>query len=336
MPYRSFTHWVIILAVICIVSLHVGCAATGRRGDELILVRPFAEKPLVDFVVRPSDSLKKTLTELGEEIPKPADFQPTIPNTYGLGLNYHGIGLAMGKASTLSKEELQAKGKTDFSDYQIHWVKGFLGVDLYYQKYTGFYLANANSAEESSATVAKSEVAPQFPATTFERRAMNVMYINNHQSFSLPAAFEQSTYTGSSGFSWLTMTSMERIEIKEVPYILTDVSDPDSGYHFAEFDTLAVQTGPGFTIHTGLPFISMATLFGIAYQQQIIQQYETDDPQKTNAPTLKAHLRAACGLDPGNYFIVGTYFLDYTEIPTEDYDVRFLSGMASIAVGGRF
>jgi hypothetical protein len=293
------------------------------------------ERPSVEFQVKPTPSLIKELTEIDADIPTPFNFKPTIPLTYGLSGSYKWLGFTIGQASNLSDKELEEKGETDFDDYQLHFSFSKVGVDLIYQDYTGFYAGDEDPLTQLSEPSFQL-AAQQFPATTFQRRGANFFYINRPKSFSLAASFDQSEFSKKSGYSWISMLSLERIAIHKIPYILTDVTDPDSGYHYAGFNTYGLKTGPAVTLKVAGVYLSAMTLAGVAYQEQIIQQFETGETDETSAPTLQGHARVAFGFDPGAYFFVATYFIDYTEIPTADYDVFFLSGVGKLAVGSRF
>lgn len=321
-------------AALLIASMtYLGCSTKLRNKRNFRLLKVFAEQPSVEFIVKPTPQLVDELNEVGQEVPKPFQFKPTIPVTYGVSGGYKWFGFSLGQASSLSNKELEEKGQTDFDDYQLHFNFAHIGIDLIYQNYTGFYTDEDAGTTEFDTLNLTNQI---FPSTTFSRNGMNIFYISNPKKFSLSSAYDQSAYLNKSGYSWLTMFSAEQIKINRIPYILTDESDPDSGYHFAGFDTYGLKTGPGFTLWMGPIYTNLSLFAGLAYQTQSVQQLETDDPEVTNAPTLKGHSRFAIGLDPGGMFMVATAYLDYTEIPTEDYDVRFISGHVSFSVGSRF
>lgn len=89
-----------------------------------------------------------TLNELGQNT-NTIEYEPNIPGLSKVGLNYDGFGAAISLRNS-AKELNTQKGHSQFIDVQLNYHNTIWGIDLYYQKYSGFFIKNSNQLGQNN------------------------------------------------------------------------------------------------------------------------------------------------------------------------------------------
>lgn len=116
------------------------------------------------------------------------DYSPNNPMRVGLGFSIKNTVVNLSSSFGILPAQ-KGYGKTKSVDFQIHnYGRKFL-IDLFYQKYKGFY----NDVKDVTL----------FPETSAQQIGGEVTYVFNHDKFSTKAALEQTEKQLQSAGSWL-------------------------------------------------------------------------------------------------------------------------------------
>lgn len=110
-------------------------------------------------------------------------YRPNSPFTIGMGFNYKMIGLNLGFNLPLINDNTEF-GKTSFLDLQTHVYSKKMIVDIYLQRYKGFYMGNSSILQNNANRYIRPDIA------TFNF-GLSAQYLWNSNKFSLRAAFLQ-------------------------------------------------------------------------------------------------------------------------------------------------
>lgn len=110
-------------------------------------------------------------------------FRPNNAATFGLGFYVFEIGFEVTFAIPLGEDQINIFGESDARDLQANILGKSWGVDLYHQKYSGFY------KDDSRVTIPKATPYPQRPDVNTRNFGVSGFYVFNHQKFSLRSSY---------------------------------------------------------------------------------------------------------------------------------------------------
>ena len=123
-----------------------------------------------------SGFISQSSVQLGKD---EKDYIPNNPLRAGVGISIKNTVINFSYSFGIAPLEQDGKGKTKSSDLQIHHYGRYFVLDLFYQKYKGFY----NDAEGDEATL--------YPDMYVRNLGAEFAYIFNGDKFSAKAAFQQ-------------------------------------------------------------------------------------------------------------------------------------------------
>ncbi len=141
-----------------------------------LYIAPYEKKNAVSAYLGKSYLFLSHAINENEEI----QYHPNNPMTIGLGVSVANtlINVSYGHGfQFLSEKE---KGKTKALDFQLHHYGRKVMVDVFIQKYKGYYSEDSNS-----------ENIELFPDLKLRQYGIHADYVFNHQKFSTKAAFNQ-------------------------------------------------------------------------------------------------------------------------------------------------
>ena len=268
-------------------------------------------------------------------------YEPNVQWKYGASMTIYDFGFYFVTDTNRSdwKKDEDEYGKTESMDLLLHYyTKGF-GIDLFYQRYKGFYISNP---EDHFSTWNDGDPYPQLPDMKSQSGGINFYYqipiFGFGKYFSLEAAFDQTERQKKSTGSFMIMASAYYLGIDNSSSIIPPESEDDydelRGLEAGKFYTLSLSPGFAYSLVLWKFSFTPAAFFGIGAQHQI---FETGEGEKTsNRIALKINIRASLIFNGDNFLAGTTAFMDNTKtgykgIEIEPYTLSWL-----IFIGVRF
>ncbi len=234
-------------------------------------------------------------------------YVPNFSTLAGLKLSWAEYGIATGLSLPIPKEEIDRRGKSDQFNLILSKYWRSSAIDLYYQKYRGFYAGNP----ASEFNLSKPERFTQFPDAYSINYGLNYYYAFSEDEYSFSSAFAHTEEQLISGGSPLVQAFYNHVEISLGKKILPG-SEPADVQFLPSLQDVALETmGAGFGY--GYTFVIeewMATaqaLFGLGVQSK--SETATSNIFKSvYTPALKGNLNFSLAYKLKNGAI-GTVFL---------------------------
>lgn len=170
-------------------------------------------------------------------------FKPNNSFSFGLGLYIFEIGASITFDIPIDEQQRTRYGESSSRDIQLNLLRKEWGLDLGYQKYTGFYVIDKGNEP------AAGDPFPQRPDIVSRNFGATGHYLFNHEKFSFRAVYNFSERQLYSKGSFLVFVSVNSFKISADRSILT--SDQETSFGEAvSFKSLRYATfgvAPGYT-----------------------------------------------------------------------------------------
>jgi hypothetical protein len=128
-------------------------------------------------------------------------FVPNFAPRLGPRIAWKKLGLRATFALPIPTKEVTRRGNSEQTNFILNFYWKRYALDLYYQKFRGFYIASPfNELDES-----KPDRYPQLPDAEVEHMGFNFYYKIHPSDFSFENAFEQKAEAMSKGSSWIVV-----------------------------------------------------------------------------------------------------------------------------------
>jgi hypothetical protein len=267
------------------------------------------------------------------------DYQPNEYLGFGIKVMHKWLGLAYVYAPTNLQEK--TKGTTKYSNFTLNSYGKKIGLDFYYLKYDGYYIANTNQIPELRNNNKPYLIRPDISTTNI---GSNLYYIFNHKKYSYRSTFLQNEIQKHSAGSFMINGSFSYYNINAdssiVPTYLGPGNKVDADASIRKGDFYSICLMPGYA-HTFVIkerfFITISAFFGANFQQQ--QYYVGKELVDRNkfivAP--KASGRVGLGYN-GKRFYAGVAAIgdNYTLPLGANEKLNYLMGNGTFYFGIRF
>ncbi len=254
-------------------------------------------------------------------------YVPNFNPQLRLGLGWKDLRFAANVYSIpLPPEENERRGLSDQLNFILgkYWRES--AVDIYYQYYRGFYLANPITEFD----LHKPTRYPQLPDAEIVNYGINYYRVMDPSKYSLAAGFKQTEIQRLSGGSFVGQIFFNHVKMNRGSK-LTPGSDTGAVTVLPEIknsklNTLGVSFGYGYTFVSDYFFFSNQALAGAGAQHQTILSDGAKDTSRYNL-ALKLNLNSALGRNfAGSSY--GLRFLLDSLLSNVD-DVQLYSTLAS-------
>ena len=272
-------------------------------------------------------------------------YHPNSGNNLGATIEYMGFGLSY-SISGFNKQDESKYGKTKANDIQIFYYADKLGIDVYYQRYQGFYLYepeefnyNIGDPETKRSDLKINTYGFNFFYNIFDLYSFlkkngktNLDYAT---SFSFLNTFEQiKRHENGLSIALLAMFSALHYDIDSnrslIPASHQIYYGDFSTFKGGEFNSIGISFGAGFSLAYHDLFISIIGFFGSGYMHK---KYEMEEESiNQNGSFNKINAKIVLGYN-GNMFAGGLRFQmdevtaeesnDSINIQTEIMNVQF-------------
>jgi hypothetical protein len=260
---------------------------------------------------------------------------PNGQTDLGIGFNYKWLKLGVAFGVPFFDKDNGKYGETKRLDFQLNVFMRALGVDAYYQKYTGFYLNNPDDYVDS--VYSELPNLSDMETITF---GLSAYHFFNNRKFSYQAAYVRNTIQKKSAGAFI-LGGFLNIYSAYSPNGFVPEELPDSikdNYPFRGFETniLGISTGYTYT------YVILKQLFMNASFVPSLGLRFSEIKRKDETEILTPMLTAACTLRfsvgyEGKFFYAGVKSISF--ISAYNYDVIDISsttGNLRFYIGKRF
>lgn len=303
-------------------------SAAADRGNNLY------ERPKITLML--GIQFRDLWVSSNDDLFKQADigYRSNTPRLFNLSAGYGDLTGAVKINIGSMQRDTQIYGKSDALDLQLNYYAHRIGVDLFYQNYSGYYADYKRIKPDLTDPKIRGDLASQYWGANF--------------IFSFPAAFELR-----SAFRWsdrhpgwhagfLLGASLSVLSVYTTNPFLTPAQEsqnPDYvGYKRGDYLNFSIMPGVAVTYAnlTGF-YTSLIVMYGGGMTHADLSVASGIKQQITD--NHKVNLKLVFGQEFGVVFLTATFFFDYTApgaFTRSTFVVAGFSAVADLSVGCRF
>lgn len=287
---------------------------------DYFFVWPVLKQRSLDFKVRSLES-KRAIR-----------YQPNNSYNVGLGAYVFDVSVELSFAIPLNEKNQSIFGESKARDFQLNTLGRKWGIDLFYQKYSGFYTDNDLLIPEGSPYFHRSDISTRNVGVT-------ALYVFNDEDFSIQSAFNFAERQKESAGSFLLTGTVNGFKLSADGPVLDSAVQYSygTGKSFSELYLTTFSIAPGYAynfIRRNF-FLSGALMLGPAHNWI---HYEGDDmkPVYDIKFNLFTSFRVGVGYNADRFF-AGLKFVEQSRM-AKFSDIRFTNSTSSfrLLVGYRF
>lgn len=283
---------------------------------------PVLKQRRLDFVMEDLPDRRKSLT-----------YKSNKPNAIGLGMYVFELGIEVTFATPIDQKRKEIYGESNTSDLQVNILNKKWGLDLYYQKYQGFYI------QDSDIDVPVNVPYPQRPDIATKNIGLTGNYVFNNKKFSFRSAYNFVERQLHSAGSFLLFGTINGFKVRGDSAILGTLYRNDFGTDakIREIRSTTLSVAPGYTyslIHKGF-FINATLALGPAHNWL---SYKTEDGGTKDDIEFTAFVIGRVGLGyNGDHFFGGMSYVNRrTQAKFDTVQLSSSTGTFKILFGYRF
>ncbi len=229
----------IILLIVCTLCIQAVDAQTDTLNSEYI------ERYPDKFFIWPVIKKKELSFGIGNRDNPDTKLNYKLNNAYSLGMGVYlfEVALELSFAIPIGDRSTDTYGASEVRDLQAAFLGKHWGAELFYQNYSGFYVANPN-------------ITPSSPEPYIKRsdiklinRGVSGVYAFNKDKFSLKSAYNYSERQLKSAGSFVVSGALNTLRLQADSAVLTQVYSPIfyPTSSFREFQYTGLSLAPGYT-----------------------------------------------------------------------------------------
>ncbi len=257
-------------------------------------------------------------------------------NTYSLGLGVYlfEIGLDFGFAIPLKEQSLERFGESSARDIQLNVLAKRWGVDIFYQRYSGFYLVDNGNEPLAN------EPFPQRADIDTKNFGVTGHYVFNNQKFSFRSVYNFSERQLFSKGSFLLFATINTFRVAADSSIVNQSRQIDFG-NAVDFTRLRYTTfsiAPGYTYNLTYKnfFLNTTLSFGPAHHW--INYGLEGSRAEYNQTAINSFIAARVAIGYNGYRLFGgiSFISQGSSIKFEDVNFSNNNGSFKMVIGYRF
>ena len=296
-------------AVLVAVGCCVGTAAWGQRGPDWLrsetdtnYVRDLSQ----DLTTRFYFSRKYAgyaVRDYGQR--QELIYRPNSRLNVGIGFNYAFAGVNLGVNLPGANNDNDRYGRTRFLDAQSHLYLPRFALDLYVQRYEGYYL---NRPQKWVGNWQRGDPYPQRGDLRTTSTGFNVQYILNHRRFSYRAAYQQNAWQKKSAGTLLLGSEAYLIRMRADSSVTAPAGTATPFFGGVSFDgsdvySLGANAGYAHTfVYRSHLFLTLSLLGGVGLGFTRLQVPEAAELTRWGWH-LNSTARIALGYNSARYFL---------------------------------
>ena len=292
---RMSTYTIYPLALfLCIVLGSSAFADSSKKEESTTNIESYKDSlHLRPFFLFPSLELKIQDTKSSNDTHK-LTYKPNTMINIGADVSWKGWGLSYSVGILpIPGMDADKYGKTDYLDFQFYYYFGKFNIDVFYQNYTGYYLAD----NDGKSINVRSDVQAM-------NTGINLMYVFS-DSYSFRSSFTQTERQIKSGGSFILMMSCNYFSINSshslIPPDNESLYGKSSGYRRGYYPSVIFSAGYSYTqiLHDRW-YLTLSLLVGGGWMYQM---YDVSAGNiKEHSLCSKYNNRLAFGYNGESYF----------------------------------
>ncbi|HCT31489.1 MAG TPA: hypothetical protein DIW31_12360 [Bacteroidales bacterium] len=261
-------------------------------------------------------------------------YSANVPLTLSASFYYKSLGISISKELTSTVDEAEKYGKTKYTDIQLHYFSKKFGYELYYQKYSGYYLDNFDvfgylEGDENSIR----------PDIKNQNVGLNVFYVFSDR-YSAKTLFNQSERQKKWNWSVIMMGSLNQLRINSnknlIPSNEASYYDDDYNYRGGIYNFFTAGVGVAGILPFHNFYVSETILVGFGLSQSE-NQYLTNRKQGLDV-FGKINFKIGMGYNGKRLYTGMNTSMDSTSPMESSSSVRFytFSGYVEFFLGLKF
>lgn len=261
------------------------------------------------------------------------NFRPNNSFTLGLGAYIFELGVSLSFAIPAGEKSKSRYGNSDARDVQLNILGKRFGVDLFYQKYSGFYITERGNEPMNGAPF------PQRPDIDSRHLGITGSYIFNNRKFSFRSIYNYSERQLYSKGSFIALTSLNTFRIGADSSIISDEQQLVFGdkVSFTNLRYTTLSIAPGYTYSIIYNNFFLNGSLGIGPANHWIQ-YRLENGTEKNDLAVDTFVAARIGIGYNGDRLFGgiTFVTQGNSVNFEDVRFANNNGSFKVLVGYRF
>lgn len=259
-------------------------------------------------------------------------YSPNNAFTFGLGAYLFDLALEITGNIPLDEKSRTTYGESSAHDFQINALTRSWGLDLFRQKYDGYYV------DDPDISYAKGDPYPQRPDIEARNFGVTLLYVFTPTRYSLKSAFNFAERQIKSGGSFLMTSTVSSFKVAGDSALLEDKYQTEFGngsdFNTTRNTTFSIAPGYAYTyVHRNV-FISGALMVGPAHNWI----YHASDTEEKNDIKINTFTSVRFGVGySGDRFFGGVNYVLQSRAARFD-DIRLVSATSTFRflLGYRF
>lgn len=260
------------------------------------------------------------------------NYYPNNSFSLGVGAYIFDVAIEATFAIPLNEKSKQLYGESDVRDIQVNLLAKKFAADVYYQKYTGFYI------DDRRTTIPSGTPYPQRADIDTRNFGLGGIYVFNNRKFSLRSAFNYVDQQLRSKGSFILGGTINTFKLDADSVVLTEASRAELG-EGADFDmlrstTVSLTPGYSYTLIWRKLFLNGTLAIGPAHHW--IRFREMGDEKNDITINSTSYLRLGIGYNSDRFFGGLGFSAQARTILYGDLHVVNTTSMFRAVVGYRF
>jgi hypothetical protein len=260
-------------------------------------------------------------------------FRPNRTYSFGVGLYLFEVGAELAVAVPVAEKKTELFGESKARDIQLNMLGKKFGLDMYYQRYRGFYITDRDNEPKKDLPY------PQRSDIVSRNFGLTGSYIFNYKKFSLRSVYNFSERQIFSGGSFLALVNLGRFTLEADSSILDPAQEivftNDASFKKLRYSTFSIAPGYSYNLIYRNFFLNGTLGVGPAHHW-IYYQHETGAGKKEIGINSFVAARIGIGYNGDRIFGGISFFTQGSNIKLQE--ARFSNNNASfkILMGYRF
>lgn len=277
-------------------------------------------------------SLSFSITDKNDAQPS-VTFNPNNDFKLGAGFYLFDLTFEVSFSVPIAVRDEAIYGKSKSTDLQINMLTKSVGLDLYFQKYSGFY------KDDGRVKIPPGEAYPQRPDIITRNVGLSVFYVWNNKKFSIRSSYNYADRQKKSAGSFILYGTINSFTLAGDSAILSTSNQRElgNGSDFVRLRYTSFSLAPGYSYNLVLKRVFFNGTFALGPAHHwIYYQTETGKGHYDILFNSTYTLRLAAGYT-GNRFFTGTGIVLQSRV-VKFQDLRFENSTSvfRLLVGYRF
>jgi hypothetical protein len=307
---------------------------TGRQRRDSIRAEYIEEFP-DDFAIWPMlkyRALSFSIEDKKEEQPA-VIFNPNNDFKMGAGFYLFDVNIEVSFSVPIAVRDESIYGKSKATDLQLNLLGKSIGVDLYYQKYSGFF------KDDERVNIPSGEAYPQRPDIITRNLGVSAFYVWNNKKFSIRSSYNYADRQKKSAGSFILYGTINNFSVEGDSAILSTSNQGElgEGSDFARLRYTTFSLAPGFSYNLVLNRIFFNGTFALGPAHHWI--YYQAEKRKGHYDILfnsSYTVRLAAGYSGNRFFTGAGMVLQSRVVKFEDIRFENSTSVFRLLVGYRF